>query len=64
MKRKEIQQMAKKIAKLEAIRETSNNKKEIYRAEQEITKLMTSFVEHGGQIDDLEEAIMDIEKNS
>ena len=43
MKRKEIQQLAKKIAKLELIIQNSKDKDEVHRAEEEVIRLSSGI---------------------
>ena len=63
MKRKEIKNLAEKIAKFERIIQTSSDKKEIARAEQEIMKL-SSCVKSLDDMVAVDELLMEIlEKN-
>lgn len=63
MKRKEIQQLAKKIAKQELILRTSTDMAEKQRAEMEIIKL-SSGIRSLEDIEAIDEAVQDIlEKN-
>ena len=43
MKRKEIQQLAKKIAKLELIIQNSDDKNEVHRAEEEVMRISANI---------------------
>ena len=59
MKRKEIQQLAKKIAKLELIIQNSDDKKEVHRAEEEVMRISANI----GSLADMEaidEAVQEI----
>lgn len=64
MKRKEIQQIAKKIAKLELILQSSTDMTERQRAEMEIVKL-SSGIRSLEDMEAIDEAVQDIlAKNS
>ena len=59
MKRKEIQQLAKKIAKLEMIIENSDDKDEVHRAEMEVIKL-SSGIRSLADMEAIDEAVQEI----
>ena len=64
MKRKEIQQLAKKIAKLELVLQSSTDMAERQRAEMEIVKL-SSGIRSLEDMEAIDEAVQDIlAKNS
>ena len=63
MKRKEIIQMAKKLAKLEKIVQTSSDDKEIRRAQDEIMTL-SSHIDNFEDIIAIDELVMEILEKS
>ena len=59
MKRKEIQQLAKKIAKLELIIQNSDDKKEVHRAEEEVMRISANIVSLA-DLEAIDEAVSEI----
>ena len=64
MKRKEIQQLAKKIAKLELIIQNSDDKNEVHRAEEEVMRISAN-IRSLADMEAIDEAVQEIlSKNS
>lgn len=59
MKRKEIQQLAKKIAKLELIIQNSEDKDEVHKAEEEVIRL-SSGIRSLADMEAIDEAVQEI----
>ena len=59
MKRKEIQQLAKKIAKLELIIQNSDDKNEVHRAEEEVMRISANICSLA-DMEAIDEAVQEI----
>ena len=59
MKRKEIQQLAKKIAKLELIIQNSDDKNEVHRAEEEVMRISAN-IRSLADMEAIDEAVQEI----